>query len=172
MALILSHHGISPTIAPNAYVAPNATIIGDVEIGEEASIWFQTVVRGDVYPIRIGARSNIQDLSMVHVRTNKYATILEEEVTVGHSVTLHGCTLRTRCLIGIGAIVLDGVEVGEEAIIAAGSVITPGTTIPPRVLAIGAPCKVKRDLTPEEVASLRASAENYVMLARTYRDGQ
>ncbi|NUN13627.1 MAG: gamma carbonic anhydrase family protein [Myxococcales bacterium] len=170
MALILPHHGVSPKIAIDAFVAPNATIIGDVEIGGEASVWFQTVVRGDVYPIRIGPRSNIQDLSMVHVRTNKYATILEEDVTVGHSVTLHGCILRARCLIGIGAIVLDGVEVGEDTIIAAGSVITPGTIIPPRVLAVGAPCKVKRDLTEQEVVSLKASAENYVLLAKTYRN--
>lgn len=169
MSLILPYGGVSPTIHPSAFLAPNATVIGDVEIGPESSVWFNTVLRGDVYYIRVGARANIQDLTMVHVTHGKYATLIEDDVTVGHSVTLHGCTLRKGCLVGIGSIVMDQADVGEGALIGAGSLVTPGTRIPPGVLAVGSPCRVKRELTDAERAHLRASAPHYVGIAASYR---
>jgi carbonic anhydrase/acetyltransferase-like protein (isoleucine patch superfamily) len=169
MSLVIPHHGVHPRIHESAFVAPTATIIGDVEIGEDASIWFGTVVRGDVFHIRIGARSNVQDLTMVHVTTGRHATILEDDVTVGHRVTLHGCTLRRGCLVGMGATVMDEAEVGEWSLIGAGSLLTPGTKIPPGVLAFGSPCKVRRELTDAELENLRRSAPHYVNIAKSYR---
>jgi carbonic anhydrase/acetyltransferase-like protein (isoleucine patch superfamily) len=172
MALVLTHRGTAPRIAADVYLAPNATVVGDVEIGAGASVWFNTVIRGDVFPIRIGARSNIQDLSMVHVTTDRHATTVEEEVTVGHAATLHGCTLRRGCLIGIRAVVLDAAEVGEETIVGAGSVVTPGTILPPRVLAVGTPARVTRPLSDQEIDFLRfVSWKRYVDLAAIYKAG-
>ena len=168
--MILSHHGVTPDLAEDVFVAPNATIIGDVKIGAGSSVWFQTVIRGDVYPIRIGERVNVQDLTMVHVSGGKHETHIEDEVTIGHGAVVHGCRLQKRCLIGIRAVILDGAIVGEESLIAAGSIVTPGTVIPPRVLAMGAPCKVKRDLTQDEIDDLRDSAQRYALLARTYQE--
>ncbi len=157
-----------PIIASNVFVAPGAHIIGDVEIGEGSSVWFNAVVRGDLFPIRIGKKTNIQDNSVIHVTTGKYGTTIEDEVTAGHRVILHGCTTRKGALIGMGAIVMDGAEIGEESLIGAGSLVTPGTIIPPRVLAMGSPCKVKRELTKEEIQSLAWSAEHYFELAQSY----
>ena len=168
-ALILPYGGKSPRIHESAWLAPNATITGDVEIGPEANVWFGAVIRGDVHWVRIGARANIQDLAMIHVTTGRNETILEEDVTVGHKAALHGCTVRRAALIGIGAIVLDKADIGEESLIGAGSVVTPGTVIPAGVLAVGSPCKVRRELTDEERAGLRASAPHYVRVAAGYR---
>ncbi len=170
-SLILPFDGKSPVIARDAYVAPNASLIGDIEIGEEASIWFGAVLRGDVGRIRIGARSNVQDLSMIHMTDGETDTIVGEDVTVGHSVVLHGCTVGDRCLIGMGSLLLDHVVVGEDSLIAAGTLLTPRTVIPPRSLVRGRPGKVIREVTPEEMAMGIEGARHYVEMARKYRNG-
>ena len=158
----------SPQIAPSAYIAENASIIGDVTIGENSSVWFGCVLRGDVNYIRIGSRTNIQDLSVIHVSSKDFPTILEDEVTVGHNVTLHACYVETGSLVGIGAIVMDGARIGRDSLVAAGSLVTPGTNIPPRSLVMGSPAKVKRELTDEEVAGLKYYWQNYVKLTEIY----
>jgi len=167
--MIREFNGKVSRIHSSVYVADTATIIGDVEIGEDSSVWFGSVVRGDVNYIRIGERTNIQDMTMIHVTSKTHPTILEDEITVGHRVTLHGCHVESRCLIGIGATLLDGVRIGAESLVAAGSLLTPGTLIPPRSLVMGAPAKVKRELTDEELASLDRSWRNYVELKEHYR---
>ena len=168
--MILPHHGVWPKIHETAFVAPSADVIGDVEIGKQSSIWFQVVVRGDVNTIRIGERTNIQDHSMLHVtRERSVHSRVGDDVTVGHRATLHGCTIGNRVLIGMGAIVMDDAEVGDDCIIGAGSLVTGGTKIPPGVLAMGSPAKVKRPLTDEEMAFLLKSAKNYVGDSTQYR---
>ena len=157
-----------PVLGADCFVAPNATVIGDVHIGDQSSVWFGSVLRGDVFRIRIGARTNIQDLSVVHVTTGVNPTILGDGVTVGHRAVLHGCTIEDGALIGMGAVVLDRARVGECALVGAGSVVTEGTTIPAGTLAIGAPARPRRDLRPEELASLARSAQDYAELAATY----
>src|SRR3954469_25669220 len=124
--MIQEFRGIVPKIHDTAFIAPGAIVIGDVEIGEDSSVWFGSIVRGDVNYIRIGARTNIQDMTMIHVLSKTHPTVLEDEITVGHRVTLHGCHVESRCLIGIGAILLDGVRVGNNSLVAAGSLLTPG----------------------------------------------
>ena len=158
----------SPKIHETAFVTDDAIVIGDVEIGEEASIWFGSILRGDVNYIRIGDRTNVQDACVIHVSSKNHPTILEHEITVGHGVTLHGCYVETGCLIGIGSIVLDGARIGRNSLVAAGSLVTPGTIIPPEVLVMGSPARVKRQLTPEELESLSISWQNYVDLSRRY----
>ena len=160
--------GTQPQISETAYVAENAVVIGDVVIGENSSVWFGCVLRGDVNNIRIGSRTNIQDLSVIHVSTKENPTVLEDEVTVGHSVTLHGCYVETGSLIGIGAVVLDGARIGKNSLVAAGSLVTPNTQIPPRSLVMGSPAKVKRELTDEEIADLKKYWQNYVKLTEVY----
>jgi carbonic anhydrase/acetyltransferase-like protein (isoleucine patch superfamily) len=150
-------------------VEPSAQVIGDVHLGDEASIWCNTTVRGDIHYIRIGDRSNIQDNSVIHVQNGTHPTILEEEVTVGHSVTLHGCYVERGSLVGIGSILLDDVRIGANSLVAAGSLVSPGTIIPPRSLVMGFPARVKRPLTEEEVASLAMFWQNYVNYTREYR---
>jgi len=167
--MILSYSGIVPKIAENAYIAPSADIIGDVVIGEESSVWFNTVIRGDVHFIRIGIRTSIQDLSMLHVTRKTHPLIIGNEVTAGHHVTLHGCTIGHRVLIGMGAIILDGAEIGDGVIIGAGALVTERMKVPPGVLALGIPAKVIRPLTESETAFLSQSAQNYVDLAAIYR---
>jgi len=169
--MILSFNGITPHIAANAYIAPSADIIGDVDIGEESSVWFGTVIRGDVHFIRIGRRTSIQDISMLHVTRKTHPLIIGDEVTVGHHVTLHGCTIGNRILIGMGAIILDGAEVGDGAMVGAGALVTERMKVPPGVLALGMPAKVIRSLTEPETAFLSKSAQNYVDLGEIYRKG-
>lgn len=166
---IKAFNGAEPNIHGTAFIADDAIVIGDVEIGEDASIWFGSVVRGDVNFIRIGARTNIQDATVIHVSSETHSTILEHEVTVGHRVTLHGCYVETGCLIGIGAILLDGVRVGANSLVAAGSLLTPGTEIPPGSLVMGSPAKVKRPLTAAELADLPRFWKNYVELKKHYK---
>ena len=168
--MIRPFRGVHPQIHPTAYVDPSAQVIGDVHLGEEASIWCNCTVRGDMYYIRIGDRSNVQDNSVIHTRTGAHPTILEEEVTVGHSVTLHGCYVERGSLIGIGSILLDDVRIGTMSLVAAGSLVSPGTIIPPRSLVMGFPAKVKRPLTDEEVASLEVFWKNYVEYTRQYKE--
>ncbi len=167
--IILPHHGVSPKIDPTAYLAEGVVVIGDVIIGADSSLWPHTVLRGDVFHIRVGNRTNIQDLSVGHVTDGTWPLLIEDDVTVGHRVVLHGCHIQSRCLIGMGSIIMDGAVVGEEAMIGAGSLVTPGTVIPPRTLAVGSPAKVKRDLSPEEINFLSLSAANYVQTVRSYR---
>ena len=159
----------TPRIHQSAFITDDAIVIGDVEIGEDASVWFGSIVRGDVNHIRIGARTNIQDATVIHVSSKDHPTVLEDEITVGHRVTLHGCYVERGSLIGIGAIILDGARVGAKSLVAAGSLITPGTVIPAGSLVVGAPAKVKRPLSDEELAGLDQSWKNYVELSRLYR---
>ncbi len=176
MPRILSYKGVKPDIKSRAWIAPGATVIGDVELGEDSSIWFGSVVRGDVHYIRIGARSNIQDLSMIHVthyknpnRSDGHPTIIGNDVTVGHRVMLHGCTIEDASLIGMSATILDGAVIGKESIVGAGALVTGGKIFPPRSLILGAPARVVRKLSDEEVAELYASAKRYVQFMRNYR---
>jgi len=172
--MIRPFQGIHPNIDTTAFIAETAVIVGEVEIGPESSIWYNVVARGDVNFIRIGARTNIQDLSMLHVTHKKgpedpgAPLIIGDEVTVGHSVTLHGCTIEKGAFIGMQAIVMDKVVVGEGALVGARALVTEGTVIAPHTLWVGAPAKYKRDLTPEEIAWLQKSAGNYVKYSRQY----
>lgn len=159
----------TPEVHDSVFVAKNATIIGDVVIGEDCSIWFQTVIRGDVAPTRIGKRVNIQDLSMIH-QSDDFPVEIEDDVTVGHQVTLHGCTIRKNALVGMGAQVLDGAEIGQGAFVGAGSLVTPGTKIPPNKLAVGRPARVVRDLTDKDLAEMKKIRERYVERGRYYNE--
>jgi carbonic anhydrase/acetyltransferase-like protein (isoleucine patch superfamily) len=167
--MIKPFNSIEPKLNRTAFIADDAVIIGDVEIGEDSSVWFGAVIRGDVNFIRIGARTNIQDLTVIHVNSGTHPTVLEDEITVGHRVVLHGCHVESGCLIGIGSILLDDVRIGRNSLVAAGSLLTPGTQIPPNSLVMGAPAKVKRELTAEELAHLDQSWRNYVELKNKYR---
>jgi len=151
-----------PVVDPTAYVDVSAQVIGDVEIGAESSIWMNVVIRGDVNRIRIGRRSNIQDLTMVHVMRDTHPTTIGDDVTIGHSAVIHGTTIEDRVLVGMAAVLLNGVHIGHDSVIAAGSLLTEGTRIPPRSLVMGRPGKVKRELTDAEVAEIRWYADNYV----------
>jgi carbonic anhydrase/acetyltransferase-like protein (isoleucine patch superfamily) len=168
--MIRSFRGIHPQIHDTAFIDESAQVIGDVHVGEQSSVWCNTVVRGDMYFIRIGNRTNVQDNCVIHTRTGAHPAILEDEVTVGHSVTLHGCYVERGSLIGIGSIVLDEARVGAQSLVAAGSLISPATIIPPRSLVMGLPARVKRPLTEEEVDGLNAYWQNYVEYARVYRE--
>jgi carbonic anhydrase/acetyltransferase-like protein (isoleucine patch superfamily) len=167
--MIRPYRGTHPQIHPTAFIEESAQIIGDVIIGEESSVWFNAVVRGDVFHIRIGNRTNIQDGTVVHVSNGTHATILEDEVTVGHNATLHGCYVERGSLIGIGAIVMDGVRIGAQSLVAAGSLVAPGTQVPPRSLLMGQPARVKRTLSDEEAAGLEVYWKNYIEYTRTYK---
>ena len=168
--MIRSFGGVHPQIHESAFVEESAQVIGDVHIGEESSIWFNSVIRGDIYYIRLGNRTNIQDNSVIHVRDGSHATIIEDEVTVGHNVTLHGCYVERGSLIGIGSIILDDVRIGSHSIVAAGALVSPGTVVPPRSLVMGFPAKVKRTLTDEEVAGLDVFWKNYVRYTLMYKE--
>lgn len=169
MAAVAPFRGISPRLHASVLVMDGGRVIGDVEIGEGSSIWPGAVVRGDVHHVRIGARTNLQDGVVVHVTTDRHAAIIGDDVTVGHRAVLHGCTVKERCLIGIGAIVLDGAVVGPDAMVGAGALVTPGTVVPPGTLMLGSPARVRRPLTEDEKAGLRESAAHYVELAARYR---
>jgi carbonic anhydrase/acetyltransferase-like protein (isoleucine patch superfamily) len=169
MATILPYDGKAPRLAVSAFLAEGSVVVGDVEIGDASSLWFGTIVRGDVNHVRIGARTNVQDMSVVHVTSRTLPTVIGDDVTVGHRAVLHGCTIRDRCLVGIGAIVLDGAVVGPDAMVGAGALVPPGMVVPPGALVIGAPAKVKRPLTADELAFLRTSAANYAGYAARYR---
>ena len=170
--MIRPFRGVHPQIHPTAFIEESAQVIGDVHIGEESSLWCNAVARGDMYYIRIGNRTNIQDNCVVHTRTGAHPTILEDDVTIGHNVTLHGCYVERGSLIGIGAIVLDDVRVGTQSLVAAGSLISPGTIIPPHSLVMGSPARVKRALSDEEIAGLDMFWKNYVEYTRMYRSQQ
>jgi carbonic anhydrase/acetyltransferase-like protein (isoleucine patch superfamily) len=160
--VIRSFKGRTPLVAAGSYVDQSAQVIGDVEIGAESSVWMNVVIRGDVNRIRIGARTNIQDLTMIHVMRDTHPTIIGNEVTIGHSAVVHGTTIEDRVLVGMAAVLLNGVHVESDCVIAAGTLLTEGTRIPARSLVMGRPGKVKRQLTDEEVAEIRWYADNYV----------
>lgn len=167
--MLIAHGGVAPRVDPTAYVQASAQVIGDVHLGAGSSVWFNSVLRGDVCHIRIGARTSVQDNSTVHVTAGRHPTLVGDDATVGHNVVLHGCTVGNRCLIGIGAIVLDRCVIGDDCIVGAGSLVVPGTVIPPGHLALGHPAKVVRPLTDAERAHVLQSARNYVATAARYR---
>jgi gamma-carbonic anhydrase len=168
--MLRAYKGITPRVHPTAYVDTTAQVIGDVEIGEASSVWMNAVVRGDVHWIRIGARSNVQDNTTVHVMNATNPTTIGDDVTIGHGAIIHGCTLHDRILVGMGAIILNGVVVGEDSIVAAGTLLTEDTRVPPRSLVMGSPGKVRRELTDEDVRSIRVYAERYVEYRLDYMD--
>ncbi len=151
-----------PRVHPTAYIDSSAQVIGDVEIGEESSVWMAVVIRGDVNRIRIGRRSNVQDGTVVHVMKDTHATTIGDEVTIGHAAVIHGCTIEDRCLIGMGTILLNGARIGEGSIVAAGTLVVEGMEVPPQSLVMGSPGKVKRALTDAEVAGIQTYADRYV----------
>jgi carbonic anhydrase/acetyltransferase-like protein (isoleucine patch superfamily) len=168
--MIAAYAGHTPRIDPSAFVVDNATVVGDVVIGPESSIWFGAVVRGDIHPIRIGARSNVQDNATLHVVGGKFATTLGDGVTVGHNAVVHGCTIEDGLLVGMGAIVLDDARVGAESLIAAGALVPPGMRVPRRSLVLGNPGRIVRQVSDDELERIRSSASNYVGYAKRYRD--
>lgn len=167
---IRPYKGKHPVVAASAFIDRASVIIGDVVIGEDSSVWPLCVVRGDVNYIRIGARTNIQDGSILHVMKDEYPLILGDDITVGHSVVLHGCTIESRCLIGMRATILNGVVIGEGSIVAAGTLLTERTIIPPRSLVMGSPGKVKRKLTAIDQATIDRYAQRYVEYKEIYRN--
>jgi carbonic anhydrase/acetyltransferase-like protein (isoleucine patch superfamily) len=166
--VIRSFKGVSPVVDASAYVDESAQVIGDVDIGAESSVWMNVVIRGDLNHIRIGRRTNIQDLTMVHVMRETHPTIIGDEVTVGHSAVVHGVTIEDRVLVGMAAVLLNGVHVEHDSVIAAGTLLTEGTRIPARSLVMGRPGTVKRELTDMEVAEIRWYADNYVAYRLDY----
>jgi len=169
--MIYPYKDKAPTIDPSVFIADYATITGDVTIGAETTIWFNTVIRGDVSPTIIGKRVSIQDLCCLH-QSPKFPLIIEDEVTVGHQVTLHSCTIRKNALIGMGSIVLDGAEIGEGAFIGAGSLVPPGKVIPPNCLALGRPAKVVRELNTEDKEDMERIVREYVEKGQYYKSLQ
>jgi len=167
-AMIRTFQGMKPTIPKSCFIEQTGVVIGDVVMGEDCSVWFHAVIRGDVHYIRIGDRTNVQDLCMLHVTHDTHPLIIGREVTIGHSVILHGCTIKDRVLIGMGAIIMDGAVIGEDSVVGAGALVTEGTTVPPKSLILGAPAKVKRPVTEHELTWIKESAENYVNYARQY----
>jgi len=161
--------GIVPKLSDGVFVEESAIIIGDVTIGQDSSVWFHSVVRGDVHYIRIGSRTNIQDLCVLHVTHDTHPLVIGDDVTIGHHVILHGCTIQDRVLVGMGAIVMDGAVLGEDSIVGAGALVTEGTIVPPKRLIVGSPAKVRRGLSVEELVWIRESALNYVRYAAQHR---
>lgn len=168
MAHIISTETGTPKIADGVFLAPNCTVVGDVEISEGCSLWFNSIVRGDVMPIRIGKNSNIQDGSIIHGTFKKCGTNIGENVSIGHSVTLHGCDIGNRCLIGMGTIIMDQAKISQNSIVGAGSLVTENSSFPEGVLIFGRPAKVVRPLKPEELEFLGQSAKNYLFYQTWY----
>jgi carbonic anhydrase/acetyltransferase-like protein (isoleucine patch superfamily) len=163
MSQIVPLRGFTPVVEKEVFIADNSRIIGDVQILEGSSIWYNVTIRGDVMPIRIGKEVNVQDGTVIHGTYQKFGTTLHDRVTIGHLVMLHGCEVGRCSLVGMGSILMDGVKVGEHCLIGAGSLLTEGTVIPPRSLVVGRPAKVKRELTEQEIALLEKSADNYLL---------
>lgn len=159
---------VRPTLGEGVFVAPNATVIGDVVLGAQSSVWFGAVLRGDCFPIRIGARTNIQDGSVVHITGGKSPTTVGDDVTVGHMALLHGCTVGHRCLIGMGSVILDDAIIGDESLVAAGSLVAPGAKFPPRSMIMGRPAKLLRPLRDGDLEWMLEAGRLYVGYAKTY----
>ena len=166
---IFSLAGVTPKVAPDAFIAPTAAVIGDVEIGSETGIWFHCLVRGDMNFIRIGARTNIQDGTVIHVDSGAFSTTIGDDVTVGHNAVIHGCTIRNRGFVGISATVLDGAVIEEGGVLGAGGLLTPGKVIGPNELWMGSPAKLVRVMSAEERGKFDRTAPNYVALAKRHR---
>ena len=166
--MIRAFQSTLPVVPKSVFVEDTAVVIGDVVMGEDCSIWFHAVVRGDVNSIRIGDRTNVQDLCMLHVTHDTHPLVIGSDVTIGHHVVLHGCTVKDRVLIGMGAIIMDGAVIGEDCVVGAGALITENTIVPPRSLILGSPAKVKRAVTGKELAWIKESAQNYIQYARQY----
>src|SRR3954469_4786474 len=160
--MIRPYRGLFPRVHPTAYIDDSAQVIGDVEIGEASSVWMMVVIRGDVHRIRIGDRSNVQDGTIVHVMKDTHPTTIGDNVTIGHAAVVHGCTIEDRCLVGMGAILLNGVTVGSGSIVAAGTLLPEGTQVPPRSLLIGSPGKVRRTLSDADLDEIQMYADRYV----------
>lgn len=167
--MVLPYKGKMPNIDPTVYIAKGVVITGDVVIGQESSVWYNTVIRGDVSPTIIGNRVNIQDNSTLHQSPN-IPLILEDDVSVGHNAILHSCHIKKGALIGMGAIILDGVEIGEEAMIGAGTLVPPGKKIPPRTLVVGSPGRVVRELNDHDLSELKRIRETYVEKGQYYKN--
>lgn len=167
-ALIRPHHGVSPTIADSAFIAETAVIIGEVEIAEDASIWYGAVLRGDGNYIKVGARTNVQDGCIVHINSGLYPCLIGADITIGHGAIIHACTLEDECFVGMGAIVLDGAVVERHAMVAAGALVSPGKRVPAGELWAGNPAKKLRDLRPEDIEGFKASVTGYVDLSKTF----
>ncbi|HLX13327.1 MAG TPA: gamma carbonic anhydrase family protein [Bacteroidota bacterium] len=163
------YRGVSPSLHPTVFAVESAQIIGDVVIGQDSSVWYNAVIRGDVNYIRIGERTNIQDGCLLHVRHKKYPLILESDITMGHGAIVHGCTIKSTCLIGMGAVVLDNATIGSYSLVAAGAVVRDNMSVPEGVLVAGVPAKIVRDLTDAERAMIAESARNYVGYVEQYR---
>ena len=170
--MLRAYKGTHPRVHPTAYVDASAQVIGDVEIGKESSVWMCAVLRGDVHWIKVGNRTNIQDGAIVHGMTGTHPTSIGDNVTVGHAAVLHGCTVESQCLIGMGAILLNGAHVGAGSIVAAGTLLVEGQKVPPRSLVMGSPGKVKRLLTQAEVAEIQLYADRYVGYRLDYMDAK
>ena len=166
--MIRTFQGIKPTVPKSCFIEETAVVIGDVVMGEACSVWFNAVIRGDVNYIRIGNRTNVQDLCMLHVTHDTHPLVIGSEVTIGHHVVLHGCTIQDRVLVGMGAIIMDGAVIGEDSVVGAGALVVEGTIVPPKSLVLGSPAKVKRSVTAKELAWVKDSAENYVQYASQY----
>lgn len=170
--MIRAYRGARPTIAASAYIDETALVIGNVTIGERASVWPHSSIRGDVNTITIGDETNIQDNSTLHCDEGLFPLKIGNRVTVGHQAMIHGCTIEDDCLIGIGAIILNGARIGTGSVIAAAALVPEGAVIPPRSMVMGVPAKVRREITPEEAERFRVNARHYVELGKIYRDEQ
>ena len=169
--MLRPYRGVSPRVHPTAFIDDSAQVIGDVDIGEESSVWMNAVVRGDVHSIRVGRRSNIQDGTIVHAQASTsgaHSTVIGNHVTIGHGALVHGCTIDDQCLIGMGAILLNGSHVGTQSIVAAGTLVTENMKVPPKSLVMGSPGKVKRLLTHAEIADIQVYADRYVAYRLEY----
>ena len=169
MALILSVNGISPTYGDNCWFAPNATIVGNVTMGQDCTIWFNAVVRGDVNRITLGNRCNVQDGAVIHCTYQKFATSIGDYVSIAHNAVVHGCTIEDRVLIGMGAIVMDGAVIGEGSIIAAGAIVTQNTIVPPGSIYAGNPARLLKPVSPEQAEIFMRTADNYVLYASWFK---
>ncbi len=167
-SVIRTFQGIKPAIPDSCFIEDTAVVIGDVVMGEKCSVWFNAVIRGDVHHIRIGNRTNVQDLCMLHVTHDTHPLIIGNEVTIGHSVVLHGCTIKDRVLVGMGAIVMDGAVIGEDSVVGAGALVVEGTVVPPKSVILGSPGRVRRSVSDAELAWIKESAANYVKYASQY----
>lgn len=166
--MIKSLFGKTPLIGKGVFVAETASVIGDVEIGEQSSVWFGTVIRGDDMPIRVGARTSLQDNTVIHVTAGRYGTTIGSDCTIGHNAIIHACIVEDQCLIGMGSIILDGAKIGRGSLVGAGALVTPGTDIPPGSLVVGSPAKVKRPVNDKEREQILYGAAHYVELTRRY----
>jgi carbonic anhydrase/acetyltransferase-like protein (isoleucine patch superfamily) len=168
--MIRTFQGIKPTIPKSCFIEDTGVVIGDVVLGEHCSVWFHAVIRGDVHFIRIGERTNVQDLCVLHVTHDTHPLIIGNEVTIGHGAILHGCTIKDRVLIGMGAIVMDGAVIEEDSVVGAGALVVEGMTVPSKSVVLGSPGRIRRTVSEAELAWIKESAENYVKYARQYLD--